>query len=179
MVKRFTFLGITVVLGGLAGCSAYEEVSPVSSPNSAPAASPTTTQSPAVGSLSALEQAINQQVNEYRQSKGLSALELDPRISEQSRLHSEAMAQGKVPFSHQGFEGRVKAVEKAIPYRAAAENVAYNQGYQDPVTQAVQGWIKSDGHRKNMEGDFDVSGIGVAKNAQGEYYFTQVFIKRR
>ncbi|MBZ8179497.1 CAP domain-containing protein [Oscillatoria salina] len=178
MVKRFTFLGITVLVGGLAGCSSYEQVSSVPSPNSAPA-TPTTTQSAAVGSLSALEQAIHQQVNQYRISKGLPALELDARISEQSRLHSEAMAQGKVPFSHQGFEGRVKAVERAIPYRAAAENVAYNQGYQDPATQAVQGWIQSDGHRKNMEGDFDVSGIGVAQNARGEYYFTQVFIKRR
>jgi len=43
----------------------------------------------------------------------------------------------------------------------------------------VQGWLKSPGHRKNIKGDFDVTGIGVSKNAQGDYYFTQIFIKRQ
>ncbi len=101
------------------------------------------------------------------------------RICEQSRLHSQAMASGQVPFSHNGFEARVKAIGESIPYRSAAENVAYNQGYSNPDQQAVEGWIKSPGHRKNMEGQFDVTGIGITKNAKGEYYFTQIFIKRR
>jgi uncharacterized protein YkwD len=30
-----------------------------------------------------------------------------------------------------------------------------------------------------MEGNFDLTGIGVSKNAKGEYYLTQIFIKRR
>ena len=49
-------------------------------------------------------------------------------------------------------------------------------GYQDPVSTAVDGWIKSDGHRQNMEGNYNLTGIGVAMNPQGEYYFTQIFI---
>jgi uncharacterized protein YkwD len=57
--------------------------------------------------------------------------------------------------------------------------VAYNQGYSKPDEQAVEGWIKSSGHRKNMEGDFDLTGIGITKNAKSEYYFTQIFIKSR
>jgi uncharacterized protein YkwD len=28
-----------------------------------------------------------------------------------------------------------------------------------------------------MIGDFNLTGIGVAKNRAGEYYFTQIFIK--
>jgi uncharacterized protein YkwD len=40
--------------------------------------------------------------------------------------------------------------------------------------QAVDGWIKSDGHRKNMEGQFLIlTGTGL-RNAKGEYYFTQL-----
>jgi uncharacterized protein YkwD len=27
-----------------------------------------------------------------------------------------------------------------------------------------------------MEGNYNLTGIGVAKNAEGEYYFTQLFI---
>jgi uncharacterized protein YkwD len=34
------------------------------------------------------------------------------------------------------------------------------------------------GHRKNIEGPYEVTGIGVARNAQGEVYFTQIFVGR-
>lgn len=55
----------------------------------------------------------------------------------------------------------------------------YNQGYSEEATAAVQGWIKSTGHRQNMEGNFNLTGIGVATNAKGQYYFTQMFIRSR
>jgi uncharacterized protein YkwD len=92
-----------------------------------------------------------------------------------ARIHSENMANGKATFSHDGFEGRAKAI--TIPYQSVAENLAYNMGYSDPVRKAVEGWIKSEGHRKNMEGQFNLTGIGIAKNAKGEYYFTQLFVR--
>lgn len=133
----------------------------------------------AQASFPALEKAVHAQINQYRQSKGLAPLTIDTRISQQALAHSQAMASGKVPFSHSGFQQRVKTIGKAISYQGAAENVAYNMGYQDPATQAVQGWIKSSGHRKNIEGQFNLTGIGIAKNAKGEYYFTQIFIRRR
>ncbi|BAU63770.1 SCP-like extracellular [Stanieria sp. NIES-3757] len=126
-----------------------------------------------------LEDLVHQQINQYRQSLNLSPLQLNPLISKQARIHSENMAQGIVPFGHNGFEERVKALEESIQYRRAAENVAYNQGYSDPVGQAVQGWINSFDHRHNIEGNYDLTGIGVAKNDRGEYYFTQLFILKR
>lgn len=67
-------------------------------------------------------------------------------------------------------------VNTRINYRSVAENVAYNQGHQNPDRVAVDGWIKSVGHQKNMVGNFNLTGVGVAKNAQGEYYFTQIFM---
>lgn len=126
----------------------------------------------------ALEQAIHQKVNQYRQSQNLPPLTLDPRISEQARIHSQAMASKKATFSHDGFEKRVDAIAKSIPYRSAGENLAYNQGYRDPVGQAVEGWLNSPGHYKNIVGDFDLTGVGVVKTPQGRYYFTQIFIRR-
>lgn len=131
----------------------------------------------ASSAITDLEKAVNQQINQYRASKKLPPLSIDPRISQIARIHSENMANGKVSFSHDGFEGRAKAI--TIPYKSVAENLAYNFGYSDPVRNAVEGWIKSDGHRKNMEGQFNVTGIGVAKNAKGEYYFTQLFVRSR
>ncbi|MEG4808062.1 CAP domain-containing protein [Microcoleus sp. F8-D3] len=131
----------------------------------------------ASSAITDLEKAVNQKINQYRASKKLPPLTIDPQISQVARIHSENMAKGKVKFSHDGFEGRAKAV--TIPYKSVAENLAYNFGYSDPVRNAVEGWIKSDGHRKNMEGQFNVTGIGIAKNAKGEYYFTQLFVRSR
>lgn len=169
--------GGLVFAGGLSSCDASfgidQPLPTISTPPSTVAQSSNSSQ------FATLEQSVHQQINQYRQSRNLPPLMLDSRISQQARVHSEAMASGRVPFSHNGFDGRVNAIAQSIPYRKAAENVAYNQGYSDPGQQAVQGWIKSSGHRQNMEGQFDVTGIGITKNAKGEYYFTQIFIKRR
>ena len=124
---------------------------------------------------SALVRQVHQQVNEYRKSLNLPPLTLNTEISQQAMEHSKNMAQKVVKFSHEGFDGRIKAL-KNISYRSAAENVGYNQGYQDPAQQAVEGWIKSEGHRQNMTGNYNLTGIGIAKNQQEEYYFTQIFI---
>ena len=131
----------------------------------------------ASSSIADLEKATHEQINKYRASKKLPPLSVDPRSSQIARIHSENMASGKVKFSHDGFDGRAKAI--TVPYQSFAENVAYNMGFSDPVRNAVDGWIKSDGHRKNMEGQFNLTGIGIAKNAKGEYYFTQLFVRSR
>jgi uncharacterized protein YkwD len=125
----------------------------------------------------AIEQAIFDQINQYRVNKGLSLLTRSSQIDDRARIHSQNMASAKVGFGHQNFSDRVKAT--GIRYKAAAENVAYNQGYSDPATQAVQGWLKSPGHKANIEGKYNQTGIGVAVNSKGEVYFTQIFITSR
>jgi len=129
-------------------------------------------------STTALENSVFQQINQYRKTKGLSQLSSNATITQQARRHSQDMANSRV-LSHDGFNTRVSTIGKSISYSSAAENVAYNMGYTTPDMQAVQGWLKSPGHRQNIEGDYNLTGIGVVKNAQGEYYFTQIFIKRR
>ncbi|MBD2100540.1 CAP domain-containing protein [Leptolyngbya sp. FACHB-261] len=126
-----------------------------------------------------MEQAVHAQINEYRTSRNLPPLTLDSRLSAQARAHSQNMASRRVPFSHQGFDQRVRTVGRAIPYRQTAENVAFNRGVADPVRQAVQGWIDSPGHYANLTGSYDLTGVGVSRNSRGEYYFTQMFLRRR
>ncbi|HBB33119.1 MAG TPA: CAP domain-containing protein [Cyanobacteria bacterium UBA9273] len=168
--------GLLVLVGGLSSCnSAYSINQPLPSSQLSPL---TVSQGSDPSEFNNLEQSVHQQINRYRQSRNLPLLNLDTRISKQARIHSSAMATGQVAFGHDGFEERIKAIARFIPYRSAAENVAYNQGHADPAGQAVQGWLKSNGHRQNIEGDFDLTGIGISKNARGEYYFTQIFIKR-
>lgn len=178
-----TIFGLLVLVTGMSSCAASSLDSgslPFLSDKSFGKSAPTTPAQRATSSqFAAMEQSVHQQVNQYRKSHNLPPLKWDDRIAQQARIHSQAMASGKVPFSHNGFEGRVKAIAQSISYRRAGENVAYNLGYADPGKQAVQGWIKSTGHRHNMEGNFDLTGIGIAKNAKGEYYLTQIFIKHR
>ncbi|WP_253274363.1 CAP domain-containing protein [Myxosarcina sp. GI1] len=126
--------------------------------------------------LTNLKQSILDGVNQYRSTKNLPPLSLNSAISQQAKTHSKNMAQGQVSFSHEGFKGRVQALSGKISYRRAAENLAYNSGYAKPAKQAVDGWIDSPSHRHNMLGNYNLTGIGIAKNSQGEYYFTQIFI---
>jgi uncharacterized protein YkwD len=125
----------------------------------------------------ALEKAVFEKVNRYRVSHGLPQLNLDANITRQARIHSQDMANGKVPFSHQGFKERVTILP--IIYKSAGENVAFNQGYSDPASQAVIGWLNSPGHLKNIKGNYHLTGIGVAANQQGEVYLTQIFLRTK
>jgi uncharacterized protein YkwD len=178
MLKNATgiILGLAMLTGELAGCQSLVEQNDVTS---LPETEITNSQLATSTSTTSLEQAIYQQINQYRLSRNLPALKLNAYISQYARIHSEQMASGKVSFSHDGFEARIKAIGQKILYQKAAENLAVNQGYADPAKVAVQGWIKSSGHRQNMEGEFDLTGIGVARNGAGDYYFTQIFLKQR
>lgn len=179
-VRKFGILGAIGAIAPLwAGCTFSVVLESEESSSPTPTAEVTSSPTVASGSFAEMEREVFRQVNQYRQSQNLPPLEANDRIAQEARSHSQAMAEGRVPFSHDGFEGRVEAIGSALTYRSAAENVAYNQGFGDPVSQAVRGWIESPGHQKNMVGDFDLTGVGIAKNTQGEYYFTQIFIKKR
>jgi uncharacterized protein YkwD len=163
-----------------------EQAKPGSSPGSKPiptatpgtqaynSISPSSISNPVLNSLNA---AVHKQVNEYRQAHNLPPLVVDPAISAIAQAHSEQMAK-EGGITHDGFNQRVDSISKTIVYRNAAENVGYNMGYAKPDAIVIQDWIDSPGHKRNMVGNFDLTGIGVAKNARGEYYFTQIFIRK-
>jgi uncharacterized protein YkwD len=129
---------------------------------------PTTTQ---------MERDAFNRINAYRQTKGLPAFVWNEAIAVQARIHSQNMANGAVPFGHNGFAARIIATK--ITYASAAENIAYNMGYADPAKQAAAGWFTSPGHEINIRGNFNLSAVGVARNAKGQVYFTQLFMRPR
>ena len=178
LLSGATIAALTIVGGLGISYSAQSYATPTKLMPARPSTASVNLIAQADSTTQSLEQAVHQKINQYRASKGLPALTIAPSITQQARQHSQNMATGKVPFGHQGFEGRVKEIAKSVTYRAAAENVAYNMGYQDPATQAVQGWLKSPGHLKNIQGTYGLTGIGVSRNAKGEIYFTQMFIRQ-
>ena len=129
-------------------------------------------------STDTLERAVHELVNRHRTAGGLSALAMDARISRQARLHSVAMAKGATPFGHDGFENRAHVLTETLSCHQCAENLGFNQGYDDPAAVVVRDWLGSRGHRANIEGSYELTGVGAARNVAGDVYFTQIFVGR-
>lgn len=131
-------------------------------------------------STDALEIKTHELVNEHRRSAGLPPLDYSRPVAAIARRHSEAMAAGRVPFGHAGFETRRRRIARSIPFEGMAENVGVNTGAaRRTASMSVSGWLGSSGHRGNIEGDYDTTGIGIARGPRGAWYFTQIFVKRR
>jgi uncharacterized protein YkwD len=114
-------------------------------------------------------------VNQHRRSMGLSGLQANSFISSVALGHSRDMLTGRSPFGHDGFKDRINEIKGRLgTLHVAAENVA-----SGPMgaKEVVDGWLHSPGHRRNIEGDFRLTGIGVATASNGMVYFTQIFIK--
>ena len=125
------------------------------------------------------EQEVFRLVNQYRASLGLAELEWSDVIAEQCRIHSQNMASGAVEFNHGGFDQRIAAIDAVIPYKYSAENLAKITDFDNPADVAVETWLQSQGHKENIEDNFDMTGVGVAKEGDNTFYFTQIFILRK
>jgi uncharacterized protein YkwD len=124
-----------------------------------------------------VEQEVHQLINDYRISQNLSPLIAHEIITRQARMHSQAMETKKIPVDHSGFDQRVEIISQSLPLSAAAENIAYHKGDSHCVQEVTQNWLKSTAHRENIEGDYNLTGIGVAMDSHGACYITQIFWK--
>jgi uncharacterized protein YkwD len=127
--------------------------------------------------LRGLEGEIHDRINRHRASRGLGRLTPDQNLDALAREHSERMARGEVPFGHDGFQERFNRARVTLSIVRFAENVATNSGYPAATVpeQMVTGWINSPGHRQNLEGNFRISGVGIARSGSGAFFGTQVF----
>jgi len=129
--------------------------------------------------LEALARRTVEEVNRVRAERGLTALRGDPRLAEVARRHSEEMARlGALDHDSPVSGGTARRVETAgIRYRRLAENLQTNNDPDDPVAVAVRSWMNSPGHRANMlDPGYSRTGVGVAVDERGDYYFTQLFM---
>jgi uncharacterized protein YkwD len=153
-------------------------VTRVSTPSTSYAAAP----SPVTVAATGDERRAFDLINAERQRRGLRPLVLDGALTRLARYHSESMARGSF-LSHtdrQGLDLRGRADMLGLHnWKALGENIAYNQGFNDPTAFAVERWMVSEKHRENiLNGEFTHAGLGVARASDGTYYFTQVFMRR-
>ena len=135
-----------------------------------------------VAAPNAAERRAFELVNEERRARGQQPLVWDAELTALARRHSENMARQNF-FSHTDRDGLDTADRAAVGgvcgWRAIAENIAYNQGFDDPVGFAVELCLQSSKHRENiLRTSFTHAGIGVSRAADGRVYFTQVFVAR-
>jgi uncharacterized protein YkwD len=150
-----------------------------------PTASPTvvgaTARTPLASSASSLERRAFDLINAERRASGFAPLAWDEELCRMARQHSGEMARQDF-FSHEGPDGDMVDRAHALGirgWRALGENIAYNQGFDDPAAFAVERWMGSAKHRANiLNGMFTRSGLGIARAADGRIFFTQVFAAR-
>jgi uncharacterized protein YkwD len=119
-----------------------------------------------------------QLTNEFRSRNNLYSLQWDDHIWKISYGHSENMGLKKVRFGHDGFNQRIKKLP--YYYSLACENVFMCQGYSEynVAEMAVNGWINSPGHRKNLLSHSSHCAIAIYRNVYGEFFLTQIFIRK-
>jgi uncharacterized protein YkwD len=113
-------------------------------------------------------------INDYRVSIGLNALEKINHVSHKSEEHDNYMIANNV-VNHNDFEARSANIMKVLHAKNVSENIAYNY---NSAKGAFDAWLKSDGHKQNIEGNFTHFGISIRENpANGKKYYTNIFVK--
>ncbi len=130
-----------------------------------------------------LERKVFAVLNAVRRGQGLQDLQWSDDVAAVARMHSQNMANEKF-FGHRGSDGSMvddRADRVGLgAWRTIGENIAYMRGYDDPAALAVEKWMDSTAHRKNLLGpNWKESAVGVAITSDGTYYLTQVFLLRK
>ncbi|WP_345007629.1 CAP domain-containing protein [Snuella lapsa] len=121
-----------------------------------------------------IEVEILELINNHRLSKGLNPLGNMNIIKSQAYTHTDYMVENNI-VSHDNFYKRSNYLKSNAGAIKVSENVAY--GYTS-AQSVVNAWIKSEGHKENIEGDFSNFDISAEKNEEGKWYYTNIFIKK-
>ncbi|MBQ8537221.1 MAG: hypothetical protein IJ461_07465 [Clostridia bacterium] len=159
--------------------TAAPTVKPTAAPTAKPTAKPVQTPSApdyTTDSLSAQEQTAWNLLNQDRQRNGLASLPIDPELSRLARLKSQDMRDNRY-FSHTSpTYGSPSAMLKSFGYsfNSVGENIAHHA----TVEKSQAAFMSSTGHRQNILGSqWAKVGIGVAYDANGFVYVTQLFVR--
>jgi len=136
----------------------------------------------AIFEANAIERRAFEQTNLVRLQNGLPPFVWEGDICRMARTHSESMSREGY-FAHvtpAGLRLRDRArVAGILQYEVLGENIAYNQGYEDPGSFAVEKWMESPKHRANiLSPEFRAMAIGSFVAPDGSVYLTQTFIRR-
>src|SRR5207247_4031685 len=136
---------------------------------------------PRIREIESLEQQCLDEVNRVRRARRLARLDFYDDLLPVARQYSRRMAEEHF-FSHNDPDGRSvreRVDEADIRWRMVGENLAYSNGYINPVAASLHSWMDSPGHRRNiLDPDFRLTAIGAWIDSDGTVYFTEIFLKQ-
>jgi uncharacterized protein YkwD len=120
------------------------------------------------------EKTLFELTNKERKANDKPACKLNLVLCAVARAHSENMAkQEKAEHELEGKTPADRVKAAGYLYSAIAENIAW--GIRWELSAVMQGWMDSKLHRENILSDKQEIGIGIATDANGKVYYTQVF----
>jgi uncharacterized protein YkwD len=146
------------------GTASYADDTTTTTPAPAPSAAPAPGYS-ATGTWQLLAL-----VNKHRRAMGMPALTIDSRLAGIARKHTESIAATGVLRHNDALF--TSASHRALGMKAFGENVGWNYS----VTAQDTAFLKSPGHRANIETrSFRVAGFAVVRGADGRIWSTEDF----
>lgn len=132
--------------------------------------------------LNTNEREIFNLVNTHRLFMGLLPFKLSMEATIEARAHTKFMAYTLRGLTYDGFSERIDRIEACMNQgiSRSAENIAYNL----TALRAQEALLNSQGHRRNIEGDYTHIGLGVyidegSGTNWDRLYLTEIFIKSR
>lgn len=139
------------------------------------------------------ELAFTALINAERTGRGLCSLLLDPMLTDAARAHSEEMCTADYFDHHSPTPGLDSPMDRYLSasrlrglpqpeYLLVGENIYYCSVYNDiyNVDYAHRAFMASPGHRANiLEPRFAKVGVGIYRNAKGEFWVTEMFSRDR
>lgn len=124
-----------------------------------------------------MERTVVAAVNEFRAKHWLPPLQVSPILAREAKIHSQDMERKRIPFGHLYFSARIKHIYAKIKNcNGGSENVAWYPPNKSP-RDVVALWLTSSGHRRNILGHYNLTGVGIVRDKRGWLYYTQIFIK--
>ncbi|MCI4667070.1 MAG: CAP domain-containing protein [Bacteroidia bacterium] len=124
-----------------------------------------------------IRKGVYKNVNDYRQELRLNRLQAKSGLNKLAQEHAVDMAEGRVEFSHKGFDKRYKAAKNYFKRGITmAENIYFSTYPSSEIAEgSLNGWIESPPHHKALKGKYSYTGIGVAKGTDGSYFVVQLY----
>ncbi len=127
------------------------------------------------------ERTLMELVNKERAKADLPALRPHPLLFKAARGHSANMAkQEKMEHVLDGKKPSKRVEDAGYNWGKVRENILTADMPNVPLEKIVKAWMDSEDHRVNiLANDVTETGLGIARNAKGEVYYTQVFARQR
>jgi hypothetical protein len=124
--------------------------------------------------VTAFEKGINDAVNDYRVTIGKAKMNLQFLLMDDAKTYSLKMANESVPFGFEGVMADIENQKVLLGADSSAAWVAYCE-YENPdsVLSIV---LKDPESKRKIEGYFNQSAVGTAKDVNGNWYITGLML---